>query len=91
MKWLKYGLLLSVILSVFVLAGCQKKGGGNVPSEENLVVETLPVSNGHVETPAPGPNFPLKITIKSAMPPSGVKIDITVKPDGGTVSFLPSQ
>jgi hypothetical protein len=50
-------------------------------------VETLPLANGHVEASAPGPDFPLKITVKSSMPTGGVKIDVTAKIDGATTTF----
>lgn len=86
MKWLISGWFLSVVIALTITTGCKKTGGSS--GEANLVVETSPSANGHVETPAPGPDFPLKITIKSTMPASGVKIDITVKPDGGSVSFF---
>lgn len=85
MKTARHLFLLSCISILIVAVSCQKETGGG---EENLVVETLPLANGHVEAPAPGPNFPLKVTIKSAMPSGGVKIDVTAKPDGGTVAFF---
>lgn len=78
--------IIGLILSIITMAGCQKKTGGL--NEENLVVETSPAANGQLETPAPGPDFPIRVTIKSAIPAGGVKIDITAKPDGGTVAFF---
>lgn len=83
---IKHFLLISLVLFTIALSGCKKNSGGS-SNEENLVVETSPLANGHVETPAPGPDFPLSVTIKSAIPPGGVKIDVTGKPDGGTVAF----
>jgi hypothetical protein len=80
----KYFLPVCIIL-LLAMASCQKTSGGN---EENLSVETLPLANGHVEASAPGPDFPLKVTVKSAMPPGGVKISVTAKIDGGTLAFF---
>lgn len=82
-------LLLSAFL-IFLLGtfGCQKGNGGGNANEESLVIQTLPLANGHVEAAAPGPDFPLRVTVTSAMPSGGVKIDVTAKPDGGTVSFF---
>lgn len=78
--------IIGLILCIITLAGCQKKTGGS--NEENIVVESSPAANGQLETPAPGPDFPLRVTINSAMPAGGVKIDITGKPDGGSVAFF---
>jgi len=82
-------LLLSICI-LFAVIACQK-GSGNGGAEQNLVVETLPLANGHVEAAAPGPDFPLTVTIKSTMPGGGVKIDVTAKPDGGVVAFFTSS
>lgn len=80
--------LASLVSIISALTNCSKSsGGGGSNTEENLVVQTTPVANGHLEAPAPGPNFPLNVTITSKMPSSGVKIDVTAKPDGGTVPF----
>lgn len=81
--------IIGLILSIITLAGCQKNGGGS--KEENLVVETSPAANGQLETPSPEQDFPLRVTIKSAMPAGGVKIDITGKPDGGGAFFTVSK
>ncbi len=86
MKLSKY-ILLSICIILLSIVACQKGSS----KEDNLVVETLPLANGHVEPAAPGPDFPLTVTIKSAMPSGGVKIDVTAKPDGGTVAFFSSS
>jgi hypothetical protein len=92
MKTLRHFLPVLVVSILFAIASCQKGGGGGTtPAEANLQVETTPVANGHVEAPAPGPSFPLIVTLKSAMPSKGVKIDVTAKPDGGTVAFFSSS
>jgi hypothetical protein len=72
-------LLLSLI--IFAITPACKKSGGGGSSEATLVVETTPAA-GTTEAPAPGPDFPLKIEIKSAMPASGVKIEVSAKKDG---------
>lgn len=76
---------------LFLLAGfgCQKSPSNNLTPEENLAVVTSPVStNNNVEPPAPGPTFPLKITITSKMPSGGVRIDVLARPDGSTTPFF---
>ncbi len=85
-------ILLSICIILLTVVACQKgsSGSGNT-TEENLVVETLPLANGHLEVAAPGPDFPLMVTVKSKMPSGGVKIDVTAKPDGGTVAFFSSS
>ncbi|MEJ7769279.1 MAG: hypothetical protein WKF89_15780 [Chitinophagaceae bacterium] len=88
MKTARFLLLFGFLAFLVASISCQKGNGSTTPAEENLVVETLPLANGHVESPAPGPTFPLKVTVKSAMPSGGVKIDVTAKPDGGTVNFF---
>lgn len=89
MKTARYIFLFALLSILIASVSCQKGGGGT--GEANLVVETFPVADGHVESPAPGPNFPLRVTITSAMPTGGVKIDVTAKPDGGTVAFFTSS
>ena len=84
MKIFRQFFLPACIIILVVMAGCQKDTTG----EANLTVETLPLANGHVEAPAPGPNFPLKVTVTSAIPPSGVKIDVVARLDGGTLAFF---
>jgi len=69
-------------------------GGGDdsppPPNEANLAVTTDP-ANGTVQPPALGP-YNLKVTITSAMPANGVKIEISAKKDDGsnTVFFSTS-
>jgi len=74
------------IMSLFLMSACGKggDGGGNPPppAEANLAVTTDP-GNGSVQAPALGP-YNLKVSITSAMPANGVKIDITAKKDDGT-------
>jgi hypothetical protein len=76
-------LSLFFISSFFISSGCKKGGGsGGGTTEANLAV-TLNPPNGSVQAPSNGP-FDLTVTITSAMPPNGVKIEITAKKDDGT-------
>ena len=76
----------TIALASLLMAGnCKKSGGGN--NEPSLSVELNPAA-GSNQAPAPGPDFPLAITIKSTLPTSGVKIDVTAKQDvAGSTSF----
>lgn len=78
-------LVIAIITTAFItLPACKKnKGGGGGTTEANLVVETTP-ANGSVQPAAPGPDFPLKVEIKSTMPASGVKIEISAKKEGSS-------
>jgi hypothetical protein len=77
---------LLAFLSFFAVSSCKKgKSNPNPPAtEEKLVVTTNPATDGHVEAPAPGPDFQLSVTITSKMPAGGVKIDVSSKKDGST-------
>jgi hypothetical protein len=77
------------LLSVMLIGGnCKKGGGGGGTNEASLVVELNPAA-GSNQSPAPGPDFPLTVTIKSTMPPSGVKIDVTAREDvAGSIPFF---
>jgi hypothetical protein len=89
MKLYKDFFLSSIIIFFLATSACQKGSGGN--SEPSLVVVTSPIANGHVEAAAPGPNFPLIVTVTSAMPSGGVKINVIAKPDGGSTPFFNSS
>ncbi len=84
-------LLVGLALVNVVMSSC---GGGSddppPPNEANLAVTTDP-ANGTVQPPALGP-YNLKVSITSAMPPNGVKIEINAKKDDGsnTVFFSTS-
>jgi hypothetical protein len=82
--------LVSILsLSILILSGsCKKSGGGGGTNEPALNVELNPAA-GSNQAPAPGPDFPLTVTIKSTLPPSGVKIDVTAREDvGGSTPFF---
>ena len=80
------------LINVITLSSCG--GGGDdsppPPNEANLAVTTDP-ANGTVQPPALGP-YNLKVTVTSAMPPNGVKIEVSAKKDDGsnTVFFSTS-
>jgi len=79
-------LALIFVCSLLISSGCKKSGGGGGGggnNEANLAVTTNPPS-GSVQAPSLGP-FDLTVTITSAMPPGGVKIEVTAKrEDNGT-------
>jgi hypothetical protein len=82
-------LLLASFTAVVILPSCGGGGDDPQPAEENLVITTTPVLNGQQEAAAPGPNFPLTVTVTSKMPPQGVRIQVSARPDGsGTTAFF---
>ena len=85
-----FACLLPVLMTAAVLLpSCGGGGDDPQPAEENIVITTSPVLNGQQEAVAPGPNFPLSVTVTSKMPPQGVRIEVTARPDGnGTTAFF---
>ena len=84
--------VLMGIVIIFGIAGCSSKGdggggGGGGTSEANLVV-TLNPPVGTTQPAAPGDNFPLTVSITSAIPTQGVTIDVKAAPDGSTTNFF---
>lgn len=71
-------------------SGCKKSsgGGGGGTTEANLAVTTNP-ANGSVQLPSLGP-FDLSVTITSAMPSGGVKIEVTAKREDNNAQFFSS-
>lgn len=69
-------------------SGCKKGGGGGGGgnNEANLAVTTNP-ANGSVQLPSLGP-FDLSVTITSAMPSGGVKIEVTAKREDNNTQFF---
>ena len=84
-----YSVVLLVIM--FGVINCSDKGGGGggggSTSEANLVVTTNPPA-GSVQPAAPQTDFPLTVSITSAMPPQGVTIDVKAAPDGSATNFF---
>ncbi|MBZ5858953.1 hypothetical protein [Flavihumibacter profundi] len=75
-------------VSILILPSC---GGGSKttepPAEENLVISSTPAIGGQSEVAAPGPNFPLAVTVTSKMPPQGVKVEVSAREDGSATDF----
>lgn len=82
----KIALIITIVISASLLisSGCKKSGGGGggTDNEANLTVTTNP-ANGAVVPAAVGP-YNLAITVTSAMPSGGVKIEVSAKVDNGT-------
>lgn len=91
MKKVLYLLIIFSFSSIILSSSCKKSGGGGGSNEPALVVELNPAANSN-QAPAPGPDFPLTVTIKSTMPASGVKIDVVARQDvaGSTPFFTQS-
>jgi hypothetical protein len=85
----RYTLLFFVSVAL-ISSGCKKNsgggGGGGGTGEANLTVTTNPPS-GSVQIPSLGP-FDLAVTITSAMPPGGVKIEVTAKREDNSNQFF---
>jgi len=78
----------ALMFITMIMSGSCKKGGGGGTNEASLVVELNP-ADGSNQAPSPGPDFQLTVTIKSAMPPSGVKIDVSAAQDvAGSTPFF---
>lgn len=71
--------LLAVAMLVF---SCGKKND-STPDEAGVTAQTTPAINSNNLNQL-GPDFPLKVEITSAMPPKGVKIDISASKDGSS-------
>jgi len=69
------------VIALIATPACKKSKNSSNNSEARLTVQITP-ANGTTDAPAPGPDFPLLIQITSAMPPSGIKIQVTAKKDG---------
>jgi hypothetical protein len=80
---------LVAILFVFASTPYCKKKPSNDPctSESNIALTTTP-ANGSIEPPAPGPNFPLRVTINSTIPPQGVSIEVKARPEASQTPFF---
>ena len=82
--------LLQILIVPAIIVGigsCSDKGGGGGggggTTEANLAV-TLNPPAGSTQPAAPQVDFPLTVSITSAMPPQGVTIDVVVKKDDGS-------
>ncbi len=90
MKKVLIQVLIAPII-IFGIANCSSKGGGGGGgggnTEANLVITTNPPANS-VQPAAPQTDFPLTVSITSAMPPQGVTIDVKAAPDGSSTNFF---
>ena len=83
--------VLALPIIIFGIASCSDRGGGGGGgggnTEANLVITTNPPANS-VQPAAPQTDFPLTVSITSAMPPQGVTIDVKAAPDGSSTNFF---
>lgn len=77
---------IAVVMVVLSMPYCKKKKTDSCSTESTLAVSTTP-ANGSTELPAPGPNFNLTVSITSAMPPSGVTIEVKARPESTSTPF----
>ena len=89
---MKKGLLQLLIVPAIILGigSCSDKGGGGGgggTTEANLAV-TLNPPAGSTQPAAPQVDFPLTVSITSAMPSQGVTIDVKAAPDGSSANFF---
>jgi len=68
-----------IALAFLAVPACKKSSTST--AEAGLVAVTTPANQSN-NLNILGPDFPLKIEITSAMPPSGVKIDVSAKKEG---------
>src|SRR5918998_920536 len=81
-------LSLIVLLALFILSDCKKKKEPTECSTEpTLQVTTSPAVNS-TEPPAPGPGFPLRVSITSALPAGGVTITVKARPENSQTAFF---
>ena len=78
---------IAVLVVLIAMPYCKKKKTDTCSGEAALVITTTP-ANGTTELPAPGPTFPLTVTISSAIPSSGVTIEVKARPDGVATTFF---
>ena len=78
---------IAVLMVLIAMPYCKKKKTDTCSGEATLVITTTP-ANGTTEPPAPGPTFPLTVTISSAIPSSGVTIEVKARPDGVATTFF---
>ena len=78
---------IAVLMVLIAMPYCKKGPSDTCSGEATLVITTTP-ANGTTEPPAPGPNFPLTVTISSAIPSSGVTIEVKARPDGVATTFF---
>lgn len=80
-------LILSVIMTAGIFATCKKKPADACSGQPAIAATTSPAVNT-VEAPAPGPNFPLRVTITSTLPSGGVTIEVKARPESSNTAFF---
>lgn len=82
--------LLSVLLILLlgITPACSKSGsgGGGACTETGIGFTSSPAVNT-TETPAPGPDFPLSVTVTN-LPSAGATISVSAKPEAGGAAFF---
>lgn len=78
---------IAVGLLLTLATACKKKKTDSCSSEPAIAATSTP-ANGTVEPPAPGPDFPLHISITSTIPTSGVTIDVKAHPESSSTTFF---
>jgi hypothetical protein len=83
---LQFFIVPAIILGI---GSCSDKGGGGGggTTEANLAVTMNPPA-GSYQAAAPQIDFPLTVSITSAMPAQGVTIDVKAAPDGSATNFF---
>jgi hypothetical protein len=83
MKKTFYIVIAACFLFMIAIGACDKPK----PNVSSLTIETSPATGSNL-APAPGPDFPLVVTVTSTMPSGGVKIDVTARAEGSTIPFF---
>jgi len=76
---------------IFGITSCSDKGsggGGGGGGGEAALAVTLNPPSGSTQPAAPQVDFPLTVSITSAMPSQGVTIDVKAAPDGSATNFF---
>ena len=79
------------VISFLVVTSCSKGGGSPTPptpAEVDLVVTTTPTVNSNQAPASLGTGLPVTVSITSAMPSGGVKIDVTAKLETSSTNFF---
>jgi len=85
MKKIAFVSIMAAMIFAVLLPSCKKS---KTDSEPILVVEITPANKSN-NLNILGPDFPLKVEITSAIPASGVKIEVTASPEGtATVAYF---
>lgn len=74
-----WGILLLIIVAIS--PACSKGSGSNTECTETGLAFTSSPAVNSTETPAPGPDFPLTVTVTQPIPTAGVTIKVTAKPE----------